>query len=47
MATHLVVLKPFLNYIRGDIISDAKKVVEVLESEQKKFVTKIVQTLKG
>lgn len=45
--THLVVLKPFQSYTRGDIITDAKKVTEILGTEQKKFVTKIAQTAKG
>jgi hypothetical protein len=41
MANHLVVLKPFLNYVRGDMIADASKVREILSTEYKKFVTKI------
>jgi hypothetical protein len=38
---HLVVIKRFLNYVRGDIIDDANKVTEILATEYKKFVTKI------
>ena len=44
MTHHLVVMKPFLHYIRGDIIADATKVGEILSAEYKKFVTKIAPT---
>jgi hypothetical protein len=40
MTHHLVVAKPFLNYVRGDVIADATKVSEILSTEYKKFVTK-------
>lgn len=43
MANHLVVLKNFLNYIRGDIITDAETVHGILQSEHRKFVNKIQQ----
>jgi len=42
MTHHLVVLKPFLNFVRGDIIAEAAKVGEILSTEYKKFVTKVV-----
>jgi hypothetical protein len=41
MAQHLVVLRPFLNFVRGDLITDPMKVAEILESEHKRFVTKV------
>jgi hypothetical protein len=41
MTHHLVVTKPFLNFVRGDIIVDVLKVDEILTSEQRKFVTKV------
>jgi hypothetical protein len=41
MTHHLVVTKPFLNYVRGDIIVDVLKISEILASEQKKFVTRV------
>ena len=41
MTHHLVVMKPFLNFVRGDIIADATKVGEILSTEYNKFVTKI------
>lgn len=37
---HLVVTKPFLDYVRGDIIDDMNKVSEILAAEYRKFVTK-------
>ena len=47
MTHHLVVLKPFLQYLRGDIITDANAVAGILATEHKKFVNKIAQALKG
>lgn len=41
MTNHLVVIKPFLNYVRGDVIADATKVSEILSTEHKKYVTKV------
>ena len=41
MIHHLVVTKPFLNFVRGDIIADATKAMHVLAGEYRKFVTKI------
>jgi len=42
-------MKPFLNFVRGDIIADVTKVGEILSAEHKKFVTKIAppSTSKG
>jgi hypothetical protein len=49
MTHHLVVIKPFLNFVRGDIVADATKVDEILACEYRKFVTKVVarNTLEG
>jgi hypothetical protein len=49
MTHHLVVTKPFLNFLRGDIITEATKVSEILSTEYKKFVTKVASltTSKG
>jgi hypothetical protein len=41
MTLHLVVMKPFLNFARGDIITEATQTKEILSTEYKKFVTKI------
>jgi hypothetical protein len=49
MTNHLVVTTPFLNFVRGDIIADAAKIDEVMASEYRKFVTKVIapNTSKG
>jgi hypothetical protein len=47
MIHHLVVTKPFLNYVRGDIIADAAKVMHVLAGEYRKFVTKVSTSVEG
>jgi hypothetical protein len=41
MAQHLVVLKQFLNFVRGDIITGADKIHDILTSEYRKFITKV------
>jgi hypothetical protein len=49
MINHLVVTISFLNYVRGDIIADATKIDEVMDTEYRKFVTKVIapSTSKG
>ncbi len=49
MTNHLVVTTPFLNFVRGDIIADATKIDEVMATEYRKFVTKVIapNTSKG
>jgi hypothetical protein len=41
MTHHLVVTKPFLNFVRGDIIAEATKISEILATEYKKFVMRV------
>ena len=47
MTHHLVVSKSFLNFIRGDIITDADKIAKILSTEHKKFVTKVAPPSKS
>jgi hypothetical protein len=49
MTHQLVVTTPFLNFVRGDIIADATKIDEVMATEYRKFVTKVIapNTSKG
>jgi hypothetical protein len=42
MTHRLVVTKPFLNFVRGDIVVDTEKAAEILAGEHQKFVTKVV-----
>jgi hypothetical protein len=41
MANHLVVTRPFLNFVRGDLVTDPAKVAEILEGDHRRFVTKV------
>jgi hypothetical protein len=41
MTPHLVVIRPFLNFVRGDIITDSAQIAEILKAEYTKFVTRI------
>jgi hypothetical protein len=41
MTHYLVVTKKFLDYVRGDIISDAAKIAEIQSTEYRKFVMKV------
>jgi hypothetical protein len=49
MAHHLIVTKKFLDFVRGDIVADAKKIDEILTTEYAKFVIKVTtpNTSKG
>ena len=40
MIYHLVVARPFLKFVRGDIISDIKTTHDILAGEHRKFVMK-------
>jgi hypothetical protein len=40
MAIHLAVVKPFLTYRKGDVISDQDQIQGILASEHKAYVTK-------
>jgi hypothetical protein len=42
MTHHLVVTKPFFNYVRGDVIVDMTTASDILASEHIRFVTKII-----
>jgi hypothetical protein len=41
MTHHLVVTKPYLNFVQSDIIAEITKVREILSTEYKKFATKV------
>jgi hypothetical protein len=49
MTNYLVVTKPFLNFVRGDIIEDITTASDILACEYRKFVTKVaaLNMLKG
>ncbi len=48
MTYHLVVAKPFLNFSRGDIITDPVLIATVLSDERRGFVRQIMApNLKG
>lgn len=42
MTHRLVVTRPFLNFVRGDMIVDTGKAIEILAGEHQKFVTKVI-----
>jgi len=41
MTFHLVVLKPFGGYQRGDVITDASLVTKILTGAEKSFVVRV------
>ncbi|HQT63909.1 MAG TPA: hypothetical protein PLO16_05255 [Acidocella sp.] len=41
MAFHLVVLKPFLNYKRGEVITDGATVTKILAGPEASFVVRV------
>jgi hypothetical protein len=44
MDIHLVVVKPFSGFARGDVISDAARMNEILKSERISNVVRVVTT---
>jgi hypothetical protein len=49
MTHHLVVTRPFLDFVRGDIIAETAIISDILSNEHKKFVIKVAlpNTSKG
>jgi hypothetical protein len=49
MTLQLVVTKPFLGFVKGDVIADAAKIAEILASDYKRSVTRVASpaTSKG
>ncbi len=43
MLFHLVVLRPFAGYSRGDLITDATAIEDILAGPQKNFIVRIMQ----
>jgi hypothetical protein len=41
MNIQLVVIKPFRNYIKGDVIMNIDEISQILNSDHKSFVVKI------
>lgn len=44
MTFHLVATRPFLGYVRGDIIADVAKINQILGSDYKRFVVKVTSS---
>ena len=42
MKMHLVVVRPFRGYARGDVIADQKLMSDVLGSENARYVVRVV-----
>lgn len=41
MDIHLIVIKPFRNLVRGDIITDKTQIHQILGSEHTKYVVRV------
>ena len=41
MTFQLVAMKPFLGFVRGDIINDTGRILEILASDYRRFVAKV------
>jgi hypothetical protein len=42
MNMHLVVVKPFAGFARGDIVTDAVRIAQILRGEQAAHVVRVV-----
>ncbi len=47
MEMHLVVVRPFAGFARGDAVTDASRIAEILKSEHARNVVRVVATGKG
>jgi hypothetical protein len=47
MDSHLVVVRPFGDLTRGDIVTDAVRVTAILNSEHARSVVRVVPANKG
>lgn len=48
MDIHLIVIKPFRNLVRGDVITDTAQIRQILGSEHAKYVVRVAaQPAKG
>ena len=46
MEHHLIVIKPFLDLIRGDFITETTRIDQILASEYRRFVTRVAAPTK-
>jgi hypothetical protein len=44
---HLVVVKPFGGFSRGDVITDPARITSILRSEQARFVVRVAARMPG
>ena len=42
---HLVVVKPFGIFARGDIVTDATRITQILNGEHARFVVRVVASV--
>jgi hypothetical protein len=47
MEIHLVVVKPFGGFSRGDVITDPARITGILGSEQARFVVRVAARMPG
>ena len=47
MNTHLVVVRPFGNLARGDIVTDTGRITQILNSEHARCVVRVVAPAKA
>jgi hypothetical protein len=46
MDIHLVVVKPFGNFSRGDIVTDATRIAAILRSEYTRWVVRVARQVR-
>lgn len=47
MEMHLVVVKPFGSFSRGDVITDPTRITSILSSEHARFVVRVAARMPG
>lgn len=47
MEMHLVVVRPFSGFLRGDVITDPARITSILGSERARFVVRVGARMPG
>jgi hypothetical protein len=47
MEMHLVVVRPFDGFLRGDVITDSARITSILRSERAHYVVRVAARMPG
>jgi hypothetical protein len=47
MEIHLVIVRPFAGFARGDVVTDPARIISILSSENAHFVVRVAARMPG